>query len=69
MGKYDPKKKTFNYKSSGMVEDCEGVKGATADFVCFHCPLLASAEAKPLHRKKQIANHKLSTTQTNKTST
>ena len=46
MGKYDPKKKTFNYKSSGMVEDCEGVKGATADFVCFHCPLVASAEAK-----------------------
>ena len=24
----------------------EGVKGATADFVCFHCPLVASAEAK-----------------------
>ena len=47
MGKHDPKKKTFNYKSSGMVEDCEGVKGATADFVCFHCPLVASAEAKP----------------------
>ena len=26
----------------------EGVKGAIADFVCFHCPLIASAEAKPL---------------------
>ena len=26
----------------------EGVKGAIADFVCFHCPLVASAEAKPL---------------------
>ena len=26
---------------------CEGVKGATADFVCFLCPLVASAEAKP----------------------
>ena len=25
----------------------EGVKGATADFVCFHCPLVASAEAIP----------------------
>ena len=25
---------------------CEGVKGATADFVCFHCTLVASAEAK-----------------------
>ena len=47
MGKHDPKKKTFNYKSSSMVEDCEGDKGATADFVCFHCPLVASAEAKP----------------------
>ena len=27
----------------------EGVKGATADFVCFYCPLVASAEANPLH--------------------
>jgi hypothetical protein len=44
---------------------CEGVKGATADFVCFHCPLLASAEAKPLHRKKQITNREIN----NKTST
>ena len=26
----------------------EGVSGATADFVCFHCPLVAPAEAKPL---------------------
>ncbi len=26
----------------------EGVDGAIADFVCFHCPLVASAEAKPL---------------------
>ena len=30
-----------------MVVHCEGVKGAIADFVCFHCPLVASAEAKP----------------------
>ena len=28
----------------------EGVKGATADFVCFHCPLVASAEAKSLRK-------------------
>ena len=55
MGKHDPKKKTFNYKSSSMVEDCEGVKGATADFVCFHCPLLASAEANsPAYGKDQL---------------
>ena len=26
----------------------EGVSGAIADFVCFHCPLVASAEANPL---------------------
>ena len=26
----------------------EGVKGAITDFVCFHCPLVASAEANPL---------------------
>ena len=26
----------------------EGVEGAIADFACFHCPLVASAEAKPL---------------------
>ena len=25
-----------------------GVKGAIADFVCSHCPLVASAEANPL---------------------
>ena len=23
---------------------CEGLKGAIADFVCFHCPLVASAD-------------------------
>lgn len=26
----------------------EGVEGVIADFVCFHCPLVASAEANPL---------------------
>ena len=26
----------------------EGVKGAISNFVCFHCPLVASAEAIPL---------------------
>ena len=26
----------------------EGVEGAIADFVCFHCPLVAPADAKPL---------------------
>ena len=26
---------------------CEGVKGAIADFVCFLCPLVASAGAIP----------------------
>ena len=32
----------------------EEVKGATAGFTCFHCPLVASAEAKPL-RQSQAA--------------
>ena len=30
----------------------EGVKGAIANFVCFHCPLVASAEAKPCAANK-----------------
>ena len=33
---------------------CEGVKGAIADFVCFYCPLVASAEAKPLQHNRAI---------------
>ena len=28
----------------------KGFQRAFADFVCFHCPLVASAEAKPLRR-------------------
>ena len=56
MGKHDPKKKTFNYKSSGMVEDCEGVKGATADFVCFHCPL--ELAQKPANGRKINFHHR-----------
>ena len=34
------------YKSINRSVHCEGVKGATADFVCFHCPLVAPAAAK-----------------------
>ena len=30
-----------------MGVHCEGVSGATADFVCFHCPRLAPAGAIP----------------------
>ena len=38
-----------------MGAHCEGVKGATADFVCFHCPLVASAEAKsPTYGKELL---------------
>jgi len=33
-------------KSQVGVGETEGVKGAIADFVRFHCPLVASAEAK-----------------------
>ena len=32
----------------------EGVKGATADFACFHCPLVAPAGAKPLPHNRTI---------------
>ena len=35
----------------------EGVKGASADFVCFHCPLVAPAGAKPSATCK-IKTHK-----------
>ncbi len=37
---------------------CEGVKGAIADFVCFYCPLVASAEAKPLPCVADLAANK-----------
>jgi hypothetical protein len=33
---------------------CEGVKGAIADFVCFHCPLVAPAGAKPLRHRQAV---------------
>ena len=41
-------------KSRNTGVHCEGVKGATADFVCFHCTLVASAEAKSLQHNKSI---------------
>ena len=34
---------------------CEAVQRAIADFVRFHCPLVASAEAKPLRPKSTIS--------------
>ena len=37
-----------NFGSGGA----EGAKGAIANFVCFHCPLVASAEAKPCAANK-----------------
>jgi hypothetical protein len=40
-------------KHHGSVR-AEGVKGAIADFVRFHCPLVASAEAIPLLQKTQL---------------
>ena len=33
-----------------MQKGTEGFQRAIADFVCFHCPLVASAEAKPLQQ-------------------
>ena len=32
----------------------KGSRGATANFVCFHCTLVASAEAKSLQHNKSI---------------
>ena len=31
---------------------------AVADFVCFHCPLVASAEANPLHNQRKVQGRK-----------
>ena len=42
-------------KSSCMEDEGEGVKGATADFVCFYCPLVAPAGAKSLHKHAKTA--------------
>ena len=39
-----------NPKSSGA----EGFQRAIADFVCFHCPLVASAEAIPLQQYQSV---------------
>ena len=41
------KLKTFDKDQETWVQP-EGGEGAIADFVCFHCPLVASAEANPL---------------------
>ena len=40
-----------------MRGEPEGVKGAIADFVRFHCPLVASAEANPLRPKSTISEN------------
>ena len=41
-----------------MGAHCEGVKGATADFVCFHCPL-SHPQARPPATKKTSSKKKL----------
>ena len=43
-----------------MGVHCEGVKGATADFACFHCPLVAPAGAKSLRSGKSGYGRKTS---------
>ncbi len=40
---------------------CEGVKGATADFVCFLCPLVAPAGAIPPATKIINCKRKINT--------
>ena len=37
-----------------MGGETEGVQRAIADFVCFHCPLVASADAKSPAAKKHF---------------
>ena len=37
-----------------MGATAEGVQRALADFVCFHCPLVASADAIPPAAKKHF---------------
>ena len=51
---------TIKIKQHGS-ERAEGVKGAIADFVRFHCPLGASAEAKPLRQNAQYPKMQPST--------
>ena len=42
----------MHHSSRESPGDAEGVKGATADFVRFHCPLVAPEGAIPLAPKK-----------------
>ncbi len=44
----------MQYEKSSNIQrgEAEGVKGAIAGFVCFHCPLVASAEAKSSATRK-----------------
>ena len=51
---------TIKIKQHGS-ERAEGVKGAIADFVRFHCPLVASAEAKHLRQNAQYPKMQPST--------
>ena len=43
-------------KRHGSVR-AEGFQRAIADFVCFHCPLVVSAEAKSLQQQSQAADN------------
>ena len=44
-----------HYPTVAWETEGEGVKGATADFVCFYCPLVAPAGAKSLHKHAETA--------------
>ena len=52
-----------------MGGEPEGFQRAIADFVCFHCPLLASAEAKSLRNKKVNSLHTAAETRATVSST
>ncbi len=43
-----------------MEGDGRRDQGATADFVCFYCPLVASADAKSLRSGKSVYGRKTS---------
>ena len=53
-GLFQPRKKIKKHGS----DRAEGFQRTIADFVCFHCPLVASAEAKPLRSGKSSYGRK-----------
>ena len=53
------KLKTSNKNQVTWECAAKGSRGRPQTFVCFHCPLVASAEAKPLQRKRPAAGSRI----------